>query len=315
MSEKKREDRYIQFPLCLLMQTYQNPANGLNLITGFGIVNYAMKFKYDIVEVGRQLMYAYYRETDNMQRDLKKAIDKYGASGQLTIDEDYNGFSGLKHGTTFNPLEASEELLGLFESDEKFKEDAILLYQIRQATGEKFLNLKVYSIDSTIAQYKKALALKTNFEQKFGADVMPSIKPLQLIEFRDSGAELDVFRAYIGIKSLIGRNTFATANKPVILSRMIGCKSKAAFEHYTTDRYNKDKTLLPTVDKYSKKYHIDKLLLTLAQRKYIMFLSKAKVSVIYLSKYMEPEDLGKLIRETKDRQNLKKRIRDSTASL
>jgi hypothetical protein len=69
------------------------------------------------------------------------------------------------------------------------------------------------------------------------------------------------------------------------------------------------------VEKYSKRYRMDKLLLTLAERKYIMFLSKEKVSVIYLSKFMEPEELGKLIRETKDRQNIKKRIKDVTASL
>ncbi|MDP3442491.1 MAG: hypothetical protein Q8T08_06470 [Ignavibacteria bacterium] len=309
MSEKKREDRYIHFPLCLLMQTYQNAATGLNFILDFGIVNYANSFKYQMPEVGRQLMYVYYRETDKMQNHLKKAIDKYGASGQLTIDEDYNGFSGAN----FDPLEASEELLGLFESEPEFKADAILLYQIRQA--ESSLHLKVYSIDSTIERYKKALALKNEFEMKFGADVMPSVKPSQIIEFRESSKDLDLFRAFIGIKSMIGRCNFVSSNKPAILSRMIGCKSKAAFEYYTTDRYNKVKTLLPTVEKYGKKYQMDKLLLTLAERKYIMFLSKVKVSVIYLSKYMEPEDLGKLIKETKESQNLKKRIRDATASL
>lgn len=313
MSEPKREDRYIQFPLCLLMQTYQNPTTGLNLILCFGIVNYANSFKYQMPEVGRQLMYVYYRETDKMQNYLKKAIDKYAISGQLTIDEDYNGFSGLKQGTTFEPLDTSEELLGLFELEPEFKAAAILLYQIRQA--ESSLKLKVYDIDSTIDNYKKGLSLKNDFELKFGADVMPSVKPLQIIEHRESGKDLDLFRAFIGIKSMIGRSNFASSNKPAILSRMIGCKSKLAFEYYTTDRYNKVKTLLPTVEKYGKKYQMDKLLMTLAEKKYIMFISKVKVSVIYLSKYMKPLELCKLIKETKDSQNLKKQIREAAASL
>ena len=304
MSEKKREDRYIQFPLCLLQQTYQNPANGLNLILNFGIVNYAMKFNYNIVEVGRQLMYVYYREKDKMQNHLKKAIDKYAGSGQLTIDEDYNGFSG----TNFDPLEASEELLGLFESEPEFKEAAILLYQIRQA--EKHLSISDPDIDNTIKGYYNGLKLKNEFELRFGKDVMPSIKPTLLFEYREKENDIDVFRAIVAIRSIIGRNNYATGNKPVILSRMIGCKSKAAFEIN-----QKNKLFISTIEKYSKKYQMNKLLLTLAEQKHIMFLSKPKVSVIYLSKYMEPEDLGKLIKETKDEQNLKKRIRVAAASL
>jgi hypothetical protein len=299
------------------MQTFIDPAIGLNLILNFGIVNFAKKFKYEIVEVGRQLMYAYYREYDKIQEDLKETIAMYGASGKLNIDEDYNGFSGEKgySGGKFDPLDFSNQLLGLFEIDEKFKEDAVLLYQIRQAESKEFLDIVDCGIDETIDDYKMALELQTNFELKFGADAMPSIKPSQVIEFRDSCEDLDIFRAYIGIKSLIGRNTFATANKPVILSRMTGCKSKAAFEYYTTDKYSKNKILLPTVAKYSKRYHMDRLLLTLAEKKFIMFLSQPKVSVLYFSGYMEPEELAKRIKQIKEQKNLKNRIRSATASL
>ena len=136
-----------------------------------------------------------------------------------------------------------------------------------------------------------------------------------LWQFIDNPKDIDLFRAYIGIKSMIGRRNFISSNKPAILSRMIGCKNKAAFEFFTANRYNKNKNLLPTVEKYSKRYNMDKLLLTLAERKYIMFLSKKEVRVIYLSKYMEPEELGKLIKETKERQNIKQRIKNVTATL
>jgi hypothetical protein len=144
---------------------------------------------------------------------------------------------------------------------------------------------------------------------------MPYCKDSMLFEFIKNQKDIDLFRAYIGIKSMLGRRNFISSNKPAILSRMIGCKSKAAFDYYTSNKYNKDKNLLPTVAKYSKRYHMDKLLLTLAERKYIMFLSKEKVSVIYLSKYMEPEELGNLVKETKGRQNIKQRIKDVAVSL
>jgi hypothetical protein len=128
--------------------------------------------------------------------------------------------------------------------------------------------------------------------------------------FRDAKVDLDLFRAYIGIKSMIGQRTFISTNKPAILSRMIGCKSKAAFQHFSTD-----KNLMPTVEKYLKRYHMDKLLFALAERRFIMFLSKPKVSIVYLSKFMQPEDLARLIRDSKSKQDLKNRMKAVTASL
>lgn len=309
MSSEVKDFNYIQFPLCLQMLTYDDPHRGFNIILDYGIVRYAMKFDYDIIEVGRQLMYCYYRKTEMLQNSLYVSIDRYSENDQLTIDTDYNGFSG----TDFDPLETSEELLDLFETDAEFKAGAILNYQIRQA--ESLLNIKDYGIDNTIKNYKKGLAFQKEFESKFGPDVMPMVKTTQIIEFRDSGKDLDLFRAYIAIKSMIGMRNFATSQKPAILSRMIGCKSKVAFEYYTKNKYGKNAHLLPTVEKYSKKYHIDKLLLTLVEQKFIMYLSKPKVSVIYLSKYMEPEDLGKLIKETKEKQNLKQRIKEASKYL
>ena len=104
-----------------------------------------------------------------------------------------------------------------------------------------------------------------------------------------------------------------SSNKPAILSRMLGCKNKASFEFYTTNKYNKDKSLLSTVAKYSKRYQMDKLLLTLAERKYIMYLSKKDTRFIYVSKYMEPEELKDLINYTKEKQNLKKKIHEAAS--
>ena len=153
MDKPKREDRYIQFPLCMLQKTFEDPEKGLNLIINFGIVNYSQKFSYDISEVGRQLMYAYYRNQGMIQADLLKTMERYIDSEQLSIDEDYNGFSG----TSFDPLEDSE-LLSLFESDTKFKDAAIIRYQISQAAES--LDVKINSIDSVIQGHQKGLKIK-----------------------------------------------------------------------------------------------------------------------------------------------------------
>ncbi len=307
--EKVREDKYIQFPLCLLQLTYLNPNEGLNTILNFGIVHFGMRFEYNITEVARQLMYAYYRNRPLIQESLIIAMDKYAESGELFIDEDCNGFNG----TEFDPNQSIEDLLELFELDRDFKTAAIFRYQTAQATN--FLNIRIGSMDAIISRYKIAIEYQKDFEQKFGKDVMPGVKPSQIFEFRDSGKDLDLFRAYIGIKSMIGRRNFVSSNKPAVLSRMIGCKNKEAFE-YCTSKMNKNyESFLPTVHKYGKRYNMDKMLLTLANRKFIMFLSKEKVSVIYFSKCMEPEALSNLVKATKKNQNLRNRIRVAAASL
>jgi len=300
---KPKDEPYIQFPLCLLQSTYGNSTEGFSHILNFGIVNYSQKFDYNITEVGRQLMYTYYRDKRMIQADLLLAMKGYIKKDKLTIDDDYNGFSGAN----FTPDNESE-LLSLFESDSIFRDAAIIRYQISQAAES--LNIKIYDIDSVIQGHQKAVKIKESFEQKFGSDSWPSAKPGQIIAFRDAKTDLDLLRAYIGIKSMIGQRTFISTNKPAILSRMIGCKSKAAFEQFSND-----KNLMPIVEKYSKRYHMDKLLFTLAERGFIMFLSKPKVSVLYLSKFMQPEDLGKLILDAKGKQDLKKRMKAITASL
>ena len=175
----EKEFRYIQFPLCLIQETYQNSYNGLNVILDYGIVNYAKSFKYDIKEVARQLMYAYYRNRVMIQDDLYEMFDGFLNDGLLSTDEDYNGFSGAR----FYPEDSINELLKLFESNLKFKEGAIFRYQITQA--ENFLGINDFNIDSTIMNYNKGLSLKNSFERIYGPDCCPSIKPLQLIEFRD----------------------------------------------------------------------------------------------------------------------------------
>jgi hypothetical protein len=310
--EKLKEYGYLQFPLCLIMEIYRDVERGLNLIISYGIMNYAIKLKYDLQDVAKQVCYYYYRKEDVVQSSIINRLNLAIREELFTPDEDYNGFNG----GNFQPDDNISEVLKLLELDPEFKENAILNYQFHLAASKNHLNITIGSNDDTIHRYYEGLRIQKNFEEKFGPDAMPFCKKGMLFEFRDKQQkEIDLFRAYIGIKSMIGRRNFISSNKPAILSRMIGCKSKSAFEYYTTDKYNKNKNLLPIVEKYSKRYHMDKLLLTLAERKYIMFSSKEKVLVIYLSKYMEPEELGKLIKETKDRQNIKQRIKNVAGSL
>lgn len=311
MSENN-DFKYVQFPNCLLMETYKDIEQGLRLILRYGVVHYAKKLPYRLGDVAKQTCYDYYRQQDRLQRSVIDTIRVAEVNNHFS-EIDSCGFS--VGGASFYPEENISELLLLFDNDGSFKSDCILNYQIHLACSHDHLSIIVPSYDYNIKGYNEALKIQEEFEKQFGPDSMPNCKVTMLFDFIENPKDIDLLRAYIGIKSMLGRRNFISSNKPAILSRMIGCKSKAAFYNYTSDRYNKSKHLLPTVEKYSKRYHMDKLLLTLAERKYIMFLSKEKVSVIYLSKYMEPEELGQMIRETKDRQNIKKRIKNASSIL
>ena len=306
MKDTKRIDRYVQFPLCLLQETYETKNNGLNIILDYGIIKYATSFKYDITEVARQLMYAYYRDRPMIQDSLYNMICSFIDSDQLSTDEDYNGFSGA----SFYPDDSIQELLKLFESDPKFKEGAIFRYQITQA--ESFLNIKDYSIDRTIGNYNKGLSLKNSFESKYGPDACPSIKPTQIIEFRDSERDIDLLRAYIGIKSLIGHHNYVSTHKTVILSRMLGCKSNESLEAFLKS----NKNAREVYEKYKGRKRMDTLLYKLIERGFIMMLSKKHESRIYVSaKIKTPQELADIILKNREENNLKKQLAEANKRL
>jgi hypothetical protein len=160
-----------------------------------------------------------------------------------------------------------EDILQLFEHDPELKDSAILNYQLSLATSKKHLNFPIESNDDILESYHIGMQFQQTFEKQFGSDAMPNCKRDVLKSFLDNPEDIDLFRAYIGITSMIGRCNFVSSNKPRILSRMLGLKSKAAFQYYSIS----DENLLPTIEMYRKKYHMNRILLTLAERKYIMY--------------------------------------------
>jgi len=300
------EYKYVQFPLCLVTETYKNREKGLNLMLDFGLVHYALSQKYEIGDVVRQTIYDYYKNTDKLPRDLRVAIEEAAAEGQFTQDDDYNGFNS---DGKFDPEINSGELLRILENRPEIKEEAVRHYQLHQA-GE-FLNIKIGSIKRTLKSYNEAQGIRESFERSFGPDAMASVKPSLLIDYRDNPKQdIDLLRAYLGIVSLIGFRKFISTTKPVILSRMIGAKSKPVWE-----AFSKVKEARGIVERYSKRYNMDRLLLSLAERKFIMFLTRPHVSLIYVSKYMEPEQLADLVRQSQAKYNLKNKIREASQKI
>jgi len=303
--DKKNEYKYLQFPLCLIKETYKNVDHGLNLIIRFGIMHYALKIKYNLQDVAVQLMYYYYRKQDVLQKDIFKRLESAADRGDLITDQDYNGFIQGK----FEPLEGSG-IMELLEANPKLKEGAILNYQLHIATSKGHLNFGIKNNDEIIQSYNEAKKIKENFEDNFGPDSMPSVKTNILLDLRKNTNNIDILRAYIGILSLIGQRNFISTSKPVILSRMIGAKSKDAYTFFSDDPM-----IQPTIKKYSHRYWMDKLLDTLAQRKFIMCLARKHERKLFVSRYMEPMQLAELLKSRQDKHELKKKQKEALQHL
>ena len=124
--------------------------------------------------------------------------------------------------------------------------------------------------------------------------------------------DINLLRAYIGIKSIIGRNNFATTHKSVILSRMLGCKSNEALTAFLSENDDAKETY----DKYSGRKRMDKLLFQLMERKLVTVLSRRHENRIYVStKLRTPVELATAISQKREEKNLLQQIEEARRML
>lgn len=299
------EFKYLQFPLCLMQEVIKDRKRGLNLCLDYGIGHFALSQRPDINSVARQVVYSYYRDKEPLPRKVIKAIEEAEANDLFTYNDDYACFD--VDGKFDNDLNVPEVIRILNDNPEVMKE-ATEHCQWHGAAQYFKGHINYITRKNTLGGYEAAKTIKEAYEAKFGADAMPSIKPSTLFKFRDEPkTDIDLFLAYVGIKSLIGHRQFISTSKPVILSRMVGAKSKASF-----DAAAKIKPAGEIIAKYSKRYHMDKLLLSLAEQKFIMFMTKPRISVVYVSTYMEPEALADLVNKSRQKYDLLTRIKKAS---
>ncbi|MFA6402781.1 MAG: hypothetical protein WCX31_14355 [Salinivirgaceae bacterium] len=229
---------YIQFPLYLLRNLFKDKNATINTILTYGIYRFSTTIKYDINEVARQLMYGYYR--GDLTNDLRPTMEMYINADKLPIDEDYNGFAG----NTFDPEYSLTELHELFNDDPDFKNKAIEFYQIKQA----------YSFLKLTGDFNNCIKQGLKLEKSIpSGEPLPMINTKHLFAFRDNNkTEFDLmqFACYVGFRSIIGIKPYSKTNKQMILCRAFGYSSIKQLPKEPPELYKK----------YSKRYHIDKII-------------------------------------------------------
>lgn len=280
----ENEFRYVHFPLFLIKDLFspKNQETVISNIFDLGIYNYSKQFQFQDFSAYSQVIYCYYRGglTDELHEYLQNLYDKE----VLTLDQDYNGFNGLK----FEPYEL-DELCEYAKDHTELRELCIEFYKMDLAM--KSLNL-TGSIERILGDSKEILKLVSEHERRYGNEPSVMLKTDFIFDYykkTKSFNEIILFAAYAGIKSIIGKKDFAGTTKKMIIARMIGAKSDKVLQDFL-----KNKELKKIYDQYIKRYWFDKLIAELLKRGFVkskMTLAMGLKSRIYLSCKLDYDQL------------------------
>ena len=232
---------YVQFPIFLLRNFQENRQKVINEILDYGIFRYSQKFRYQAPAMAQQIIYDLYRKElpCGLANEIRKLKSKI-----IGKDNDYNGFIA----GSFEPTDEIGELLNAFETRPTLKQMAIEHYQMHLALQ----SLNISGNREAIITRAKAIMERTP-----QGEPMAMVKTNFLFEFRDfDKTEFEVMQllAYIAINSILGKRESTKTNNAHVLARMLGYSS---IKQVPENKTKLEKTIF---EKYSHRYHIDKVL-------------------------------------------------------
>ena len=240
---KKKEERFIQFPLPMMGEILKDSHSTLYSIIRYGVYKYSKKLRANIDDVSRQVIYDIYQ--NNLDKKLKSMIESLGCD-IIGCNEDYRGFTTKG---TFDSVEEIRELKSYFLMYPDLEELCIEHYRLNQA--RIYLRVTLVSFDQTIESSKKLdMAYSEN-------KIFPMISFSHIWNYKDnpkSEYEIIQLLAFIAIKSIIGNRRCCKTNKQHILARMLGFASIKDIPEQMDIR------LVEVLKKYSHRHHMKKLL-------------------------------------------------------
>ena len=232
--KKTASYHYFQFPLCLLMNLFINPAKWYDIIIDYAILRNAEKQPSKLTDVCRQLIYDFFRSKKSVDTRLIILLNKYEESGEFSETEDcaFDSDGG------FDPLDGIVDLESIFRKDEDFRELSIYHYKLYCA--KETLNIQIHNYESLKNNYEIAWKEIQRHEEKFGKDIIVNIKTEMFLDFKNKKDknENELLCAYIAISSIIGMKNFQSTNKSVITMRMLGAKSNEVLKLFLKEYEN-----------------------------------------------------------------------------
>ena len=227
MSEDTKEYRYLQIPLCWLQKVQEDPKKAIEQAICFGVVNFASRLNADLSEVARQTIYMYTRGQDNMTSLLWQSLRQRINNGEIYFDEENPGFFSDE----FRP--DTSELEQLLYVHPTLKAAAMQNYKLNEAARKlSLMPMPDYFERSSIP----VADFKGKEEARHGKQPMPMIKVDIALRFKNNPQNIELFLAYVAIKSLLGigkkarQKGYVRTYKKAIVGRMIGAKDQASLD-------------------------------------------------------------------------------------
>lgn len=292
--KNKSDFKYITVPLSAIKRLYTNPKTAIEDIFYIGILQVSKYEDIDETAAIRQLLYCYYRESNELTHYLKLKFETLIADDVFIPDEDYNGFSGDE----FNPEDDIYSIGSYIEDnqDTEFQKAIMEFHAVRQLKG--VFNMK-FNTGSIIDKGNKLIANLPD------GDALITIKTDMMFDFyknKKTAYEIDMFACYLGIRSILGKKEFCFTTRKMILCRMIGCKSSKDIKDAT-----KIKELKKVYESYSIDYRMTKLLDNLVVNNFISKIAVKALRRTYISTQFNMEELEQAIKSDLQN-NSKKRI-------
>ncbi|MFZ4521476.1 MAG: hypothetical protein ACOYNC_07215 [Bacteroidales bacterium] len=244
--ETDKNTKYIQFPLRLMRNFFNDHKGTINNIFDSGIYYYSMRLTADRSEAATHALYDCCRHKDNLTTYLKKELTRFYKNGQLVYDEDQNGFSSS---AAFIPCEI-DNFIEILNNNSELNQAIIEYYQVHKAMRSK--NLGITGNTGQILTDGKAIV-----DGIPDGEPWPMVNKDLLFDYYKNDKDqwqLVQFAGYIAIGSIIGKRHYCRTNKQHIMARMFGYASHKAIPE------NLNPLVKELMNKYSTRYWMDKLL-------------------------------------------------------
>lgn len=150
----------------------------------------------------------------NMKKELLYFQFPLCWNQKIIIDPNKSLDQAISYGIFYWSLKLKNEIQS--ESDRIRKSCEFFSYQTNIAlTKESAKDIYRFQLDQ---------------EKSFGPQPITSVKRDILHSFRNNPSNLDLFLAYVAVKSLIGYKSWQRTTKLAIISRMVGAKNKTALD-------------------------------------------------------------------------------------
>lgn len=262
------DKKYIYFPLHLLAKVILNPKEGISDILHYGIVQFSKKifefdgesfdprYSYEPVKLFSHIVYCYNHGT--LDPAISRWIKTLEKSGKYILS-DNNGYDA--DGIEFFPQEEIECLMEASKPNSKMFQKCKDFYRMDCAMS--LLELRG-DYNQIMSASERVFEDVRNYESKWGKDSLVSVKVDLILDFYKNdktSREYELLLAHCALKSFLGNKQFVKTNKPSMVMRMCGARKPNIYEEY-----QKQSQIKKIVEKYSKRYHADKLLLDLIDR-------------------------------------------------